>query len=112
MADFRDTFSQFANRAVQVTRTNVLDEDGNYIFDKTASGEERRTSYCFTPEDPLVADILAATLASGAQLRVVFADAKGRETPLTNPRAGQHVMTVRESAQGGWVIDPRLRTLG
>lgn len=111
MGDFRDSFSQFANRAVQVERIDVLAQDGSYIFDQTAQGEQRRSSYCFAPQEPLVADIIAATLKDGAQLRVVFADAKGHETTPADLRAGQHVMTVREKPTGGWVIDPYLRTL-
>ena len=110
MGDFRDSFSQFANRAIQVERIDVLAEDGSYIFDQTAHGEERRSAYCFAPKEPLVADIIAATLKDGAQLRSVFTDAKGRENTLKDLCAGQHIMTVREKPQGGWVIDPHLRT--
>ena len=110
MADFTQEFSRFANRAIQVRTVFDLHEDGSFVFARNASGTEQRTSHhCFAPEDPLVADIITAAHASGAHLRVIFADAKGNENKLQGIVAGQYVMTVRESAQGGWVIDPHLK---
>lgn len=110
MADFTQEFSRFANRAIQVRTVFDLHEDGSFVFARDAAGHEARTSHhCFASEDPLVADITAAAHASGAHLRVIFADAKGNENKLQGVVAGQYVMTVRESTHGGWVIDPHLR---
>ncbi len=110
MSDFRDHFQRcFANRAVSVERTFVLDANGDYIFDKTTDGEQRRTSFAFAQQEPTVADIIRSVHSCGAQLHTVFADAKGRVSTVRDPKSGQYAMTVREQAQGGWVIDPYLR---